>query len=101
MTNLLEPAERFVLSHPDYGDLGRDTMVQQTMHHLQNQHECSLHTAGLFAIQAMANIESKGVDGYIDLDHSTTTCVFLRVGGQLRAVSIKELLQYVDIEVAA
>ena len=96
--NLLEPAERFVLGHPHLDDMDRDALVRQTTVHLANQYACSQQTAGLFAARAVANIESKDVDAYVDIDNSTSSCVFVRVKGQLRAFSISDLVKALENE---
>ncbi|MFD2179553.1 hypothetical protein [Veronia pacifica] len=90
--NLLEPAERFVLNHPYNSTLIRDEMVKQTTSHLQQQYECTARKAGLFAAKAVANIEAQGLDAYIDIDNSTSTCIFIRHHGQLKAISLADLL---------
>ncbi len=96
--NLLEPAERFVLSHPYLDDMDQDALVHQTRIHLANQYDCSQQTAGLFAARAVANIQSRGIDAYVDIDHSTSSCVFVRVQGQLRALSISDLVKVLENE---
>ncbi len=87
--NLLEPAERFVLSHHHLDDIDRDALLRQTTVHLANQYACAQHTAGLFAARAVASIEANGVDAYVDIDNSTSSCEFVRIKGQLRALSIQ------------
>ena len=96
--NLLEPAERFVLSHPHLDDIDRDSLVRQTTVHLANQYACSQQNAGLFAARAVANIEAHNLDAYVDIDKSTPSCVFVRVKGQLRAFSIRDLVKVLENE---
>lgn len=95
--NLLEPAEKFILNHPRLKGIDRDDLVRQTTVYLINEYDCSQHTGGLFAAQAIANIQSKGVDAYIDIDNSTSTCLFVCLSGQLRVFSITDLIKYIEI----
>ena len=97
--NLLEPAERFVLKHlTRLDEIDREVLERQTVAHLASQYACSRQTAGLFAARAIANIESRGIDAYIDMDNSTSTCLFIRVKGRLRALSIGDLVKTLENE---
>ena len=94
-TKLLESAECFVLSQPQFEKIDRDTLLRQTIDYLVNQAICSASTAHLFAVRAIANLRSKQVDAYVDIEHSSSKCVFVCIKGQRHAFSINDLVKVI------
>lgn len=92
-TKLLESAECFVLSQPQFDEIDRDTLLRQTTDYLVNQAICSASTAHLFAVRAIANLLSKQIDAYVDIEHSSAKCVFVCIKGQRHACSINDLVK--------
>ncbi len=95
---LLASAERFVFAHRNGATLSRDEMMRQAIYYLTTQHQCSPDTAAYLAPCAVANIESNGIDAYIDIDHSTSRCLFVRVNGQLRSLGIADLVSVLELD---
>ena len=90
--NINDAASAFLLKLPR--PYQRDIALERCTSHLIEQHGYSQETAGLAAIQAIAELETLNQPAYIDADASTSHVVIVRRPGKpALALSVGDLLR--------
>ncbi|MEJ1390113.1 MAG: hypothetical protein RPU34_04350 [Candidatus Sedimenticola sp. (ex Thyasira tokunagai)] len=71
-------------------------LLERTAKHLQLTRDISIDTARDIAAQAYAEHSARGRDEYIDLNRTTSHCVFLRMpNGQDRCLTARKLAELI------
>lgn len=78
----------------------REELHRRTVKHLILEKGYPLRPARFAAAKAIANYEAKEVEARVDLSHSSSTCVFITIGGNPHALTVKDLLSAIDISQA-
>jgi len=69
----------------------RDALLTNTVRVLVQEFGCTLLNARLHAAKAIANEDANSTKARIDTAKTTSTCVFLNVDGELRALTVTQL----------
>ena len=94
--SLLDVAEKFVVNLPDKHLYDKDQMLKATSNFLVAENKCSESSALQIAAQAIAKIDSLGVDAFIDVKSTTRQCLIISIDGALRAISLKTLTCWLE-----
>lgn len=98
--SLDEAADLFIAKQVTAELPDRTELHRRTVQHLIQEKGCTLRQARFAAAAAIANHEAKEVEARVDLSHSTSTCVFITIGGNPHALTVKDLLSAIDISQA-
>ncbi len=78
------------------GCADRDAIHRATVRHLIDQFGCTLLNARLVAARAIADHASQGLTARVDITKSTSTCIFVNVDGELRALALPDLVHALE-----
>ncbi len=65
-------------------------------HRLTNEYNFNIQDARDAAAKAIAEYDSRNIDGAFDLKSSTANCLFIKVDGQTRVVSLAEVVNNLE-----
>ncbi len=83
-------------------DLSKNPQKDQTLtriaHALEHEHRFPLEAARDAAAAAIADHESKDIDGVFDLSASTDSCLFVNIEGVRRAVTLADIVANLEFQ---
>ena len=98
--NYTASAEAFIRLHMDDPEFPetRNTQLEQAAQHLILTYSCSQETAIGCAAAALANIESLGINGWIDPRATTKSSLFLYIDGHNHVISLRQIKEAIESE---
>ncbi len=78
------------------GQDSRDQTLTRVVARLVNDHNFSMEDARDAAAKAVADTDSRGIDGYLDLDASTSTALFVKIDGTTRVLSLAQIISFFE-----
>lgn len=71
----------------------RDQTLVRVVRRLMDTYGMEAEEARIEAAQAIARVQSKTVNGYIDLDKCTKSCVFVVIDGVTRVLTLDQIVR--------
>ncbi|MCF6219669.1 MAG: hypothetical protein L3J65_01015 [Robiginitomaculum sp.] len=78
------------------GQDSRDQTLTRVVNRLVREHGFTMDAARGAAAKAVAETDSRNIDGYLDLDASTSTALFVKVDGNTRVLSLAQILRFFE-----
>lgn len=93
---IAETAETHIARLNGLGVEDRDEMLKATVRYLTDQCGCTRRAAKLHAAKAIGEHAARGTPARVDVDKTTSTCVFVNCNGELRALTIPDLVHALE-----
>lgn len=93
---IAETAETHITRLTDLGVEDRDALMNATVRYLVDQCGCSRRAAKLHAACAIGEHAARDTPARVDVDKTTSTCVFVNCNGELRALTIPDLIHVLE-----
>ena len=71
----------------------KNQTLARVVNRLMTEHGFNIEYARNQAAKAIAELDSRDIDGYIDLDASTSKCLYVRVNGEIRIMSLADIVR--------
>lgn len=94
--SITERAKTQVARLTTHGCEDRDALHRATVRYLIDKCSCTLLNARVHAAKAVAEHAAKGLTARIDCAKTTSTCVFVNLNGELRALALPDLMHALE-----
>ena len=76
----------------------KDQILTRVTNRLTQEYKFPLEAARDAAAAAIADYESKDIDGVFDLKASTDSCLFIQIEGVRRAVTLADIVAHLEFQ---